>query len=186
MEKPTDVTREASATAPGPDLSEHDREFLLTNERASSGRASGTSLMWGAPSGTSAITAMAGCGRRNTGLRQIGLQGARWDIQRQHAHRLVDAADVVGQMSPIGGNAPIPTHERQVRPLCQLARPEDRAKAWAEAVETMVRVHAVATSMRSCTGCSMTVPSRDRTGHRGRGGEGGTPRKPAIGLLGIG
>ncbi len=129
----TDVTREASATAPGPDLSEHDREFL--NEREGVIRAGLRNFL--------------DVGRALRDIRDHRDGGlwkakygtfdnyckARWDIQRQHAHRLVDAADVVGQMSPIGGNAPIPTHERQVRPLCQLARPEDRAKAWAEAVE---------------------------------------------------
>ena len=129
----TDETRDTSAIAPGPELSEHDREFL--HEREGVIRAGLRNFL--------------DVGRALRDIRDHrdgelwkakyktfdNYCKARWDIQRQHAHRLVDAADVVGQMSPVDGNTPIPTHERQVRPLCQLARPEDRAKAWAEAVE---------------------------------------------------
>lgn len=124
---------ETSAIAPGPDLSEHDREFLQEREGV---------IRAGLKNFLDVGRALRDIRDHRDGQLWKAEYGtfdnyckARWDIQRQHAQRLVDAAEVVGQMSPIGGNTPIPTHERQVRPLCQLARPEDRAKAWTEAVE---------------------------------------------------
>lgn len=55
----------------------------------------------------------------------------RWGMSRQHADRLVAAADVVDDLTPIGVT---PQCESQVRPLARL--PEgDRASAWKEAVE---------------------------------------------------
>lgn len=59
----------------------------------------------------------------------------RWDLQKSHAYRLIDAAEVAADLSPNGGNQQQPKNERQVRPLTQLPR-EDRASAWREAVQT--------------------------------------------------
>ena len=41
----------------------------------------------------------------------------RWGMNRAHAYRLIDAAEVVNNLSPIGD---IPVNESQARPLTQL------------------------------------------------------------------
>jgi len=63
----------------------------------------------------------------------------RWNIGRTYGHRLVVAAatvDVLERDLAVlpRGNTPLPSTEKQVRPLATLAAPE-RAEAWAEAVE---------------------------------------------------
>lgn len=57
----------------------------------------------------------------------------KWQIERRHAYRLIDAATVVKNVSH--GTHPAPDSERQARPLTQLPADEQRA-AWQEAVET--------------------------------------------------
>lgn len=59
----------------------------------------------------------------------------RWSMGRQYANRLMDAAEIVGEIetSPIGDVSP--SHESQVRPLKALPTPEERADAWSEAVQ---------------------------------------------------
>jgi len=56
----------------------------------------------------------------------------RWQIGRAQAYRLIGAAQVVEDLSPMGD---IPQNERQARPLSQLA-PERRAEVWQRAVAT--------------------------------------------------
>lgn len=56
----------------------------------------------------------------------------RWRISRAHAYRMIEAARVVENLSPMGD---IPTSERQVRPLAALT-PEQQRVAWVEAVAT--------------------------------------------------
>jgi len=60
--------------------------------------------------------------------------GKRWKMSGSHAHRLVDAARVVANLSdsPTGE---LPTSERQVRPLTQLESAEQQREAWNKAVE---------------------------------------------------
>ena len=57
----------------------------------------------------------------------------RWEISRQRAYRLIEAAEIAGNLSPIGLQSP--ENERQVRPLAQIDA-EDRAAVWREVVET--------------------------------------------------
>lgn len=57
----------------------------------------------------------------------------RWQMQRAHAYRLIDAAEVVGNLSPIGDI--VPATESQARPLTQLP-PEVQPVIWQRAVET--------------------------------------------------
>lgn len=131
-DRPSDEIMEGAVSpASGPEFSEHDREFLREREGV---------IRAGLRNFLDVGRALRDIRDHRSGELWKAKYGtfdnyckARWDIQRQHAHRLVDAAEVVGQMAPVGGNTP--THERQVRPLCQLAKAEDRAKAWAEAVE---------------------------------------------------
>ena len=58
---------------------------------------------------------------------------AKWSIERAHAYRLVEAAEVVDRLSPTGDILPV--NERQARPLTQLP-PDEQAEAWQEAVDT--------------------------------------------------
>lgn len=57
----------------------------------------------------------------------------RWMLSRAYADRLVGAAEVVANLTPMGVIQP--TNERQIRPLTRLA-PEQQPVAWAKAVET--------------------------------------------------
>jgi hypothetical protein len=51
----------------------------------------------------------------------------RWDMSRSHAYRLIDAARVIDNLSPIGDI--LPENEAQLRPLMPLA-PFDQCKIW--------------------------------------------------------
>ena len=59
----------------------------------------------------------------------------RWDLSRQHAYRLIDAAQVVETVSPIG-DIPPPQNEAQARELAKLATEQEQATAWSRANET--------------------------------------------------
>lgn len=54
----------------------------------------------------------------------------KWEMSRIHAHRMIDAAEVAGNLLPKGN---IPQSERVARPLAQL-EPEQQQEAWDEAV----------------------------------------------------
>lgn len=56
----------------------------------------------------------------------------RWQMTRSYASRLIGAAEVVGNLSPIGNI--LPTTESQARPLTQL-EPEQQREAWTRAVD---------------------------------------------------
>jgi hypothetical protein len=56
----------------------------------------------------------------------------RWGMGRAHAYRMIDAAKVVENLSPIGD---IPRSESVARPLLHLDPPQQR-EAWSRAVET--------------------------------------------------
>ena len=57
----------------------------------------------------------------------------RWGMNRAHAYRLIDAATVAVNLSPMGDI--LPTAERQARPLTVL-EPAQQREAWQRAVET--------------------------------------------------
>jgi phage N-6-adenine-methyltransferase len=57
----------------------------------------------------------------------------RWGMERRQAYRLMDAADVVENVSR--GTQILPTSERQARPLSLLS-PKEQADIWEEVVET--------------------------------------------------
>lgn len=59
----------------------------------------------------------------------------RWGWERRHAYRLMDAASAVENVSRGTQNMPLPTSERQVRPLTQL-EPTQQRETWARVVET--------------------------------------------------
>jgi hypothetical protein len=56
----------------------------------------------------------------------------KWDIGKSHAHRLMDAAKVIGSLSP---NGEVPKTEAVVRPLAPLP-PDQQREVWKEAVDT--------------------------------------------------
>ena len=57
----------------------------------------------------------------------------RWDMKRAHAYRLMDAAQVAHNLSPMGDI--LPTSERQARPLTRLT-PRLQREIWPLVVET--------------------------------------------------
>jgi len=57
----------------------------------------------------------------------------RWGYGRTHAYRLIDAAGVISDLSPIGDEVPRPANEAQVRELVQVP-PKKRAEAWKKSV----------------------------------------------------
>ena len=62
---------------------------------------------------------------------------ARWGWHRAHAYRLIEAAQTMGELSPIGDTAlrlPMPTSESQLRPLSGLDADKQRM-VWMQAVE---------------------------------------------------
>ncbi len=58
----------------------------------------------------------------------------RWEFKRAHAYRLINAAKVIENLSPIGDILPIT--ESQVRPLTRLKTPEKQREAWLKVIET--------------------------------------------------
>ena len=59
----------------------------------------------------------------------------KWRFGQSYAYRLIGAAEVVTEISPIGENEKFtrPTSESQIRPLSRLANAEDRKTAWEQA-----------------------------------------------------
>lgn len=56
----------------------------------------------------------------------------KWSISRQRAHQLIEATEIVDDLSTLVDK---PTSETHIRPLAALP-PEQRAEAWKEATET--------------------------------------------------
>lgn len=58
----------------------------------------------------------------------------RWGMSKTHANRMIDAANVAGNLTPIGV---IPSNVEQTRPLSREdLSPDQQRKAWSRAVET--------------------------------------------------
>lgn len=55
----------------------------------------------------------------------------RWHLGKAHAYRLIGAAEVIEDLSPIGDK--LPTHEFQVRPLLGLSK-EKRVHVWKQVI----------------------------------------------------
>lgn len=56
----------------------------------------------------------------------------RWDMKKAHAYRMIEAASVQENLSPIGDKLPI--SESQARPLTRL-EPNQQAQAWQKAIK---------------------------------------------------
>jgi hypothetical protein len=56
----------------------------------------------------------------------------RWGMSRVHAHRMIEASQVVSNLLPIGNTAPF--NEAQARPLARLT-PEEQREAWSAAMK---------------------------------------------------
>jgi len=61
----------------------------------------------------------------------------RWQFTKQHAHRLMNAAETVTVLDENPGVTTLPKKERQVRPLQKL-HIDDRAEAWQQAVNESI------------------------------------------------
>lgn len=59
----------------------------------------------------------------------------KWNISRQYAYQLMQAADIAEEVSAIV-DIPAPSNPAQVRPLAKLETTAERQEAWQEAVET--------------------------------------------------
>jgi hypothetical protein len=61
----------------------------------------------------------------------------RWEFGQAYAYRLMGAAQIVAELSPRGekGDFTLPATEKQVRALALLDNPEERRKAWTEALQ---------------------------------------------------
>lgn len=64
----------------------------------------------------------------------------RWNIERRHAYRLIEATQVIENVSQWDTNI-LPVNERQIRPLTQL-EPEQQKVAWNIAQETNNKITA--------------------------------------------
>ena len=58
----------------------------------------------------------------------------RWDMARSHAYRLIEAANVIDNLSPIGDTI-LPENESQTRPLARL-KTFDQQQIWREFIES--------------------------------------------------
>ncbi len=63
----------------------------------------------------------------------------RWDIGRSQAYRLINAYNVINNLSPIGDR--LPGNETQTRPLVPLSPPEQR-KIWKDFLDTGMEMSA--------------------------------------------
>ena len=57
----------------------------------------------------------------------------RWDMSRSHGYRLIEAARIIDNLSPIGDK--LPENEAQLRPLIHLS-PSDQCKIWRDFLAT--------------------------------------------------
>ena len=57
----------------------------------------------------------------------------RWDMSRSHGYRLIEAARIIDNLSPIGEK--LPENEAQLRPLIHLS-PSDQCKIWRDFLAT--------------------------------------------------
>jgi len=63
----------------------------------------------------------------------------RWDMSRPHGYRLIEAARVIDNLSPIGDI--LPENEAQLRPLVHL-KPFDQCRIWRDFIETGLELNA--------------------------------------------
>jgi hypothetical protein len=64
----------------------------------------------------------------------------RWDLGKSHCYRLIEASDVIDNLSPIGES--LPQNESQVRPLTKLDA-FDQRKVWQAFIKSGVPLSAV-------------------------------------------
>lgn len=65
----------------------------------------------------------------------------RWDMARSHAYRLIEAANVIDNLSPIGDRI-LPENEAQTRALARL-RAFDQRRLWREFIQSGTPINAV-------------------------------------------
>lgn len=85
---------------------------------------------------------------------------SRWDIGRSQAYRLINAYNVINNLSPIGDR--LPGNETQTRPLVPLSPPEQR-KIWKDFLDSGMEMNArnIKTFIKGCS--AKKDPTPDRT-----------------------
>lgn len=87
---------------------------------------------------------------------------ARWDLGKSHAYRLIQAYQVVNNLSPIGDI--LPGNESQARPLVQLD-PFEQRKAWKTFLNTGMEITApnIKKFIAGCKPSAKKIPIVDLT-----------------------
>ncbi len=91
----------------------------------------------------------------------------RWGFRRAHAYRMIEAAQVVANLSPIGDT--LPANEAQARPLTGLPA-EWQREVWQKAVETAPGGRVTAEHVQRVVE-GMTAPRIDPPPEKGKGQE---------------
>jgi hypothetical protein len=97
----------------------------------------------------------------------------RWHVGTSHGYRLIEAAEVMRSLSPIGDKLPLPTNEAQARELAAVPK-EARQEVWETAVQTAPKGKVTASHVK-------TVVTRRLGKPTGKGSSAHpkvTPRKP--------
>ncbi len=88
----------------------------------------------------------------------------RWDFGKSHGYRMMEAAEVVRDLSPIG--EVLPVNEAQARPLTPLETPEERQEVWKEAVETAPEGKVTAAHVQAVTDKHLGKPEPEKPAER--------------------
>jgi hypothetical protein len=80
----------------------------------------------------------------------------RWDMSRSHGYRLIEAARVIDNLSPIGDI--LPENEAQLRPLMRLT-PFDQCKIWRDFLSTGTELKAI--NIRRFVSLSVSGENKD-------------------------
>ncbi len=83
---------------------------------------------------------------------------SRWDMGKSHAYRLIQAYEVIENLSPIGER--LPENEAQARPLTRLS-PSEQRKFWREFTQSEFQLKA--STIRRCVSAFMGKKRRGPT-----------------------
>ncbi len=86
---------------------------------------------------------------------------SRWDMGKSKAYRLINACNVIDNLSPIGETLPL--NEAQVRPLIRFGKDEQR-KIWRAFLESGMEIKAL--NIINFTARYQPIKKKKTTGHR--------------------
>ena len=81
----------------------------------------------------------------------------RWHLGRAQGYRLMDAAEVMRDLSPIGDMGPLPANEAQARELAAVPA-DERQAVWETAVKTAPKGKITATHIKAVVGQKQDTP----------------------------